>query len=76
MSDIVEVPQKHAKGWVKYCSKSWPDMPQMLTLDLGPGEKGMSEKQALLSKRKMTCASQPSGLPRAPQSGCQEPEPG
>jgi hypothetical protein len=31
-------------------------MPQMLTLllDLGPGEKGMTEKWALLSKRKMT----------------------
>jgi hypothetical protein len=31
-------------------------MPQMLTLllDLGPGEKGMTEKQAPISKRKMT----------------------
>jgi hypothetical protein len=31
-------------------------MPQILTLllDLGPGEKGMTEKRALLSKRKMT----------------------
>jgi hypothetical protein len=48
-------------------------MPQTLTLllDLGPGEKGMTEEWAPLSKRKITCASKPSGLPRAPQSGCQ-----
>jgi hypothetical protein len=49
-------PQAHAKGWVKHRSKSWPDMPGMLTLllDLGPEKKGMTEKRALLSKRKRT----------------------
>jgi hypothetical protein len=53
-------------------------MPQTLTLllDLRPGEKGMTENQAPLSKGRQPGASQLSGLPGAPQSGCQEPEPG
>jgi hypothetical protein len=49
-------PQEQAKGWAKYHSKGWPNMPQMLTLllDLGSGGKGMTGNQAPLSKRKMT----------------------
>jgi hypothetical protein len=46
-------PQEHSKSWIKYHSRGWPNMPQMLTLllDLGPGEKGITEKQDPLSKK-------------------------